>query len=692
MKIARALLFLAALIAGGPALAQPAILQAGPWTNNHTPMYAGTGSSQPVVSDSGPASGGAVGLGLSEILAVAQGAGSPPYASQGTGPSGTNICDYDAPLVNPTGYHYLCFSANAAGGGLITYGAGGSAAQLPLNFLINGTVYDLAASIAGEVTVGTTIILGGTPNGLFYDQAGKLGNLSTTPNGVLVTSPSAVPSISTTLPASLSIPSPTITGAFNAPGLVTNADLASAVTTINGTSCTLGSTCTVSTSAGSVTVGTTTITGGTSNGLLYDNSGSLGNLATANSGVLITSSGGVPSISSTLPSALSIPSPTITGAFTATGLVTNGDLVSAVTTINGTSCTLGSTCVISTSASTVTVGTTTLTSGTANGVLYNNGGVVGNTSPVNSAVLVTNSSGTPSLATTLPSALSIPGPTITSSVILPGTGYAYANGASAVTYSTTVPVSGLSGLGTGVATALGNATGGAGGLVTYSGAFGTPSALVLTNATGLPGAALLSPLASGLTIPSPTVTGAFTATGLVTNADLANASTTVNGTTCTLGSTCAPTASASTGTLTVSNGTSAPTSSQIGYVLTDSVVPTTSTGTALTSTSTPTMAETGVTVSLLAGTWNCEGSGQIFNKSDPLTSLWFAISSSTTLPSGNIALATSVANTLLISYAVPPQTFTVSSTTPVYIIAAATFNGGGNAANAGGYIQCTRTF
>jgi hypothetical protein len=47
-----------------------------------------------------------------------------------------------------------------------------------------------------------------------------------------------------------------------------------------------------------LTVGTSVIAGGTSNGLLYNNSGVLGNLATANSGVVVTSNTGVPSITS----------------------------------------------------------------------------------------------------------------------------------------------------------------------------------------------------------------------------------------------------------------------------------------------------------------------------------------------------------------------------------------------------------
>jgi hypothetical protein len=54
----------------------------------------------------------------------------------------------------------------------------------------------------------------------------------------------------------------------------------------------------------------------------------------------------------------------------------------------------------------------------------------------------------------------------------------------------TLPVgnggTGITSLGTGVASALGNNTNATGGLLTYSGAFGTPTSLTLTNATGLP--------------------------------------------------------------------------------------------------------------------------------------------------------------------------------------------------------------
>lgn len=90
-------------------------------------------------------------------------------------------------------------------------------------------------------------------------------------------------------------------------------------------------------------------------------------------------------------------------------------------------------------------------------------------------------------------------------------------------------------LGTGVLTALGNATGGTGGLVTYSGALGTPSGGTLTNATGLP-------FTTGVTGGAATGVGLFSSgtpsIGTVPNSDLTNDATTVNSKTCTLGSSC----------------------------------------------------------------------------------------------------------------------------------------------------------
>lgn len=129
---------------------------------------------------------------------------------------------------------------------------------------------------------------------------------------------------------------------------------ASVVTTINGTACTLGSSCAPAAAASSIAVGTTTISSGTPNGLLFDNAGVLGNLATAASGVLVTSAGSVPSVSNTLPSGITIPSPILSGTVAGAGTIPNSVLVNAFTTINGQAIALGASGTVAASATTLT--------------------------------------------------------------------------------------------------------------------------------------------------------------------------------------------------------------------------------------------------------------------------------------------------------------------------------------------------
>jgi len=92
------------------------------------------------------------------------------------------------------------------------------------------TTVGVMSSFLSSVIIGTTPIIGGTTNGLLYDHAGKVGNLATAPNGVLVTSAGGVPSISTTLPTGLTIPAPTVTGGLTLAGLT----LADETINING--------------------------------------------------------------------------------------------------------------------------------------------------------------------------------------------------------------------------------------------------------------------------------------------------------------------------------------------------------------------------------------------------------------------------------------------------------------------------
>lgn len=163
------------------------------------------------------------------------------------------------------------------------------------------------------------------------------------------------------------------------------------------------------------------------------NGNAVSGLTTANGGVLVTSNTGAPSILA--------------------GSGTTGTVLQA--TASGTP-----------AWSTATYPLTT----TINQILYSSAAntVVG-LATANSGVLVTSAGGVPSISTTLPNMhLGTP---------LDGT----------LTNCTGLPIStGVSGLGTGVATALAVNVGSAGAFITFNGAGGTPSSLTLTNATGLP--------------------------------------------------------------------------------------------------------------------------------------------------------------------------------------------------------------
>lgn len=395
----------------------------------------------------------------------------------------------------------------------------------------------------------------------------------------------------------LSIPSPgisnlVVTGSFTATGLVTNADLANSSTTVNGVPCVLGSTCSI-VAVASLVGGTSTISGTCSNGqVLYNNSGILacqaasggGNVSNTGSptngqiaqwtnsttiqGIATTGSGNAVLATSPTVTGLTVTGGgsvagglTVTGSFTATGLVTNADLANPSVTVNTVTCTLGSSCTITATAASVTPGTTLVSGGTTNQLLYDNGGTLGEVTKGNSCVYITSGAGAPSCSTTLPASLAATGLTATSLTVLTSfTATGLVTNADLVNAATTV---------NGVTCTLGSTCG-----LTAAAAVGdimvataaTPTwgrlADVATGALLASGGVGVSPgWCTTCTVPnltvstSLTVTGTFTATGLVTNADLTNSATTVNGTSCALGSTCTVTAAAGTLTGTTLNST-----------------------------------------------------------------------------------------------------------------------------------------
>ena len=176
------------------AMAQSTMLQSGATTQAHIPQYVNsTNGSQVTVKDGGGAGGGIIGTNPSEIgLAVRNPNGTYPAANAGSGPLYSNFCNYDAPTNNPTGYHYLCMSANAQGGGLIAYGAGGGATTLPFQFYINGVPYSIGG-VSNSIVVGSTAITGATNGQILYNNNGALGAETVVPAANVVIASGSAP-------------------------------------------------------------------------------------------------------------------------------------------------------------------------------------------------------------------------------------------------------------------------------------------------------------------------------------------------------------------------------------------------------------------------------------------------------------------------------------------------------------------
>ena len=172
------------------------------------------------------------------------------------------------------------------------------------------------------------------------------------------------------------------------------------------------------------------------------------------------------------------------------------------------------------------------------------------------------------------------------------TGYVYGNGTGVMTASTTVPVTSIGSLGTGVASALQNNIGSTGAPVTFNGALGTPSSGTLTNASGLPlttGVTGTLPIGNGGTgSTSATGTGSVvlqTSPSLTTPSLGVATATSINGLT----------VSNTTGTLTLANGSTLTTVGGFSTTLT-------ATGaTALTLPTSGTLATTANTVASFSG-------------------------------------------------------------------------------------------
>lgn len=295
--------------------------------------------------------------------------------------------------------------------------------------------------------------------------------------------------------------------------------------------------------ASSIDVDDTDIVDGTTLGLLYDNAGKLGNLATAANGVLVTSAGGVPSIGATLPTAVQN---NITRLGTVVAGVWNGTVIGG--TYGGTG--------VNNGASTITIGgsiafsggftfTGTLTGNTA--VTFPTSGTLSTTTgTVTSASVVTANGFAGSVAT----ATTTPAITLSTTVtgLLKGNGTAISAASSGTDYApATNGTSILYGNGAGGFSNVTVSTGLSfiGGTLSATGGTGTVTTVSVVTANGISGS-----VANATTTPAITLTlGAITPT-------------TVNGLTI----------STTTGTFTLTNGKTFAVTSGLTLSGTDSTV------------------------------------------------------------------------------------------------------------------------
>lgn len=232
-------------------------------------------------------------------------------------------------------------------GGLVALVAGDIVASSISTFVWDGTVFELVQSAPNLATSsyaglvqgdGTTLSISAGIISINLSHSNTWSALQTFANSSIAMLGSSTGTTTLTSAnasaTSYTITLPAITGI-----LITNADsatvsntmLAHASTTVNGVTCTLGSTCSI-TATGAITVGSTTVGSGTSAYLLYNNAGTLGNETIAS---ILTAGTGI-TITGTTNATIALTNTTITLGSTAMSLGSSYTTIAGSVTFSGT--------------------------------------------------------------------------------------------------------------------------------------------------------------------------------------------------------------------------------------------------------------------------------------------------------------------------------------------------------------------
>ena len=348
-------------------------------------------------------------------------------------------------------------AATNGGTGLTTYATGDIVYASATNTLstlaagANGYVLKLAGGVptwqalSTSLVVGTSTVTGGSSGQILYDNSGVIGEKATTGSGnvVLATSPTLITPVLGT-PTSV-----TLTNATGLPvGGISATGTPSVTTFLRG-----DGSWSAPAASGGLTIGTSTITGGTTGRILYDNSGVLGELS-----AIPTTSGGT-NITSYATGDILYASGTDTLAKLTAG--TNGYVLTLAAGVPTWASSTGGVTSFQTSLSGLTPATSTAGAITLAGTLGVSSGGTGQTTFTDGQLLIGNSTGN----------------TLTKATLTAGSGITITNAAGAITITNSAT---FTYPGTGIVVSTGSAWGTS--LTAPSGALvGTTGAQTLTD-------------------------------------------------------------------------------------------------------------------------------------------------------------------------------------------------------------------